>query len=190
MLLSLDASLLRHGVEDECLQFKGTTRAPSKGPGYPPVFAFRISGTGGEHHKILRLPMALYHPRNRYLLHLDAACAVEGTGASAVAATLHAAAALLKTSPYWDRFINLSASDYPAITQDDLLHAFTSLPRDLNFIDRMNPSLHLDTNTRIVYGTGNGSMPDAFKMFTGSPRVVLSRSFVEHRVLGVDNLPR
>ena len=72
MLLSLDASLLRHGVEDECLQFKGTTRAPSKGPGYPPVFAFRISGTGGEHHKILRLPMALYHPRNRYLLHLDA----------------------------------------------------------------------------------------------------------------------
>ena len=46
------------------------------------------------------------------------ACAVEGTGASAVAATLHAAAALLKTSPYWDWFINLSASDYPAITQD------------------------------------------------------------------------
>ncbi|CAL9211997.1 unnamed protein product, partial [Musa hybrid cultivar] len=154
--------------------------------------------------------MALYHPRNRYLLPMalnesnwrspvdpnelielsGIACAVEGTGASAVAATLHAAAALLKTSPYWDWFINLSASDYPAITQDDLLHAFTSLPRDLNFIDRMNPSLHLDTNTRIVYGTGNRTMPDAFKMFTGSPRAVLSRSFVEHRVLGVDNLPR
>ena len=31
----------------------------------------------------------------------------------------------------------------------------------------VDPSLHLDTNTRIVYGTGNRSMPDAFKMFTG-----------------------
>ncbi|THU63008.1 hypothetical protein C4D60_Mb01t11180 [Musa balbisiana] len=66
------ASLLRHGVEDEGLQFKAATRAPSKGPGYPPVFAFRISGTGGEHHKILRLLTAQYHPRNRYLLPLDA----------------------------------------------------------------------------------------------------------------------
>ncbi|URE24486.1 Core-2/I-Branching enzyme [Musa troglodytarum] len=102
--------------------------------GYAPVFAFRISGTGGEHRKILRLLTALYHPRNRYLLHLDAG-SHRCCGNSAVAATLHAAAALPKTSPDWDWFINLSASDYPAIAQDDLPHAFTSLPRDLNFTD-------------------------------------------------------
>lgn len=47
-----------------------------KGPAHPPVFAYWISGTGGEGRKILRLLRAVYHPRNRYLLHLDAGSSV------------------------------------------------------------------------------------------------------------------
>ena len=43
-----------------------------KGPADPPVFAYWISGTGDEGQKMLRLLKAVYHPRNRYVLHLDA----------------------------------------------------------------------------------------------------------------------
>lgn len=39
-------------------------------------------------------------------------------GPTMIAATLHAAAILLKQSRDWDWFINLSASDYPLMTQD------------------------------------------------------------------------
>jgi hypothetical protein len=39
-------------------------------------------------------------------------------GPSMVSNTLHACAILLKRSKDWDWFINLSASDYPLVTQD------------------------------------------------------------------------
>lgn len=39
-------------------------------------------------------------------------------GPTMVANTLHACAILLKRSKEWDWFINLSASDYPLVTQD------------------------------------------------------------------------
>ena len=39
-------------------------------------------------------------------------------GPTMVAATLHGAAILLRKAKNWDWFINLSATDYPLITQD------------------------------------------------------------------------
>lgn len=45
-------------------------------------------------------------------------------GPTMVANTLHACAILLKKSKDWDWFINLSASDYPLVTQDGK-HLFT-----------------------------------------------------------------
>ncbi|OWM87997.1 hypothetical protein CDL15_Pgr000414 [Punica granatum] len=42
-------------------------------------------------------------------------------GASNIASTLRAASVLLKVDSEWDWFITLSASDYPLITQDDML---------------------------------------------------------------------
>ncbi|RVW16923.1 Beta-glucuronosyltransferase GlcAT14A [Vitis vinifera] len=39
---------------------------------YPPAFAYYISGGRGHKDRILRLLLAVYHPRNRYLLHLGA----------------------------------------------------------------------------------------------------------------------
>ncbi|MED6182663.1 hypothetical protein PIB30_030742 [Stylosanthes scabra] len=85
-------------------------------------------------------------------------------GPTMIACTLQAIAILLKESSEWDWFINLSASDYPLMTQDDLLHVFSNLSRDLNFIE----------HTRIA----------------GSAWVVLTRSFVEYCIWGWDNLPR
>jgi hypothetical protein len=40
------------------------------GSHYPPSFAYFISGGRGDGDRILRLLLAVYHPRNRYLLHL------------------------------------------------------------------------------------------------------------------------
>lgn len=45
-------------------------------------------------------------------------------GPTMVANTLHAAAILLKKSQEWDWFINLSASDYPLVSQDGMLFQF------------------------------------------------------------------
>jgi hypothetical protein len=131
-------------------------RIPLKGKSYPPVLAYHICGTKGDSKKMLRLLKAIYHPRNQYLLQLDAASSdnergeiaisvesqdvfrsfgnvnvvgksnvVNRMGSSALAATLHAAALLLKMSTHWDWFITLSASDYPLVTQDGTYHFFS-----------------------------------------------------------------
>lgn len=205
---------------------------------YPPSFAYYISGGKGQKDRIFRLLLAVYHPRNRYLLHLGSdasndersalALAVRDVGvirafgnvdvigkpdpvtymgASNIAATLHAAAILLKVDASWDWFITLSASDYPLLTQDDLSHVFSSIPRDLNFIDHtsdlgwkedqrvqpivVDPGIYLARErNQIFHATQKRPTPEAFKFFTGSPWVILSRSFLEYCVLGWDNMPR
>ncbi|XP_068637674.1 beta-glucuronosyltransferase GlcAT14A-like [Aristolochia californica] len=212
-------------------------KAPSKGSGSPPVLAYSISGTQGDNQRILRLVKAVYHPRNQYLLHLDAgssswernklalsvlserefrafgnvdivgkAYPVNQMGSSAIAAVLHAAAVLLKINKDWDWLITLSASDYPIVSQDDLLHVFSPLPRNLNFIHHTNsigwkesqrinqividPNLYMAANTPIFQVRETRETPDALKIFTGSPWSILSRPFVEYTVHGWDNLPR
>lgn len=55
--------------------FTSSTPFPSvihHGAHYPPAFAYYISGGTGDKDRIFRLLLALYHPRNRYLLHLAA----------------------------------------------------------------------------------------------------------------------
>ncbi|XP_059645017.1 beta-glucuronosyltransferase GlcAT14A-like [Cornus florida] len=218
-------------------EFPNSMRDLSKGVDYPPVFAYWIYGSGGESRKILRLLRAVYHPRNQYLLKLDASSskyerrelalsvqsqrifqayrnvnvmgrsyAFNEMGSSALAATLHAAALLLKIGADWDWFITLRASDYPLMTQDDILHAFTFLPRDINFVHytsnsfwkegqkinqiAVDPNLYEEKNTPIFYATETRENPDAFKIFGGSPWLILSRAFMEFCVNGWDNLPR
>ncbi|GAB4840364.1 hypothetical protein Ancab_021130 [Ancistrocladus abbreviatus] len=210
---------------------------PRRGTQYPPSFAYYIFGGGGDKEQILRLLLAVYHPRNRYLLNLamDAsgddrdwlAAAVSsvpavGTfrnvdvigkpgwltymGATNIAATLQAASILLKVDGGWDWFITLSALDYPLMTQDDFSHVFSSVSRDLNFIDHtsdlgwkedrrirpivVDPSIYLARRSQIFIATEKRPTPDAFKIFTGSPWVMLSRSFLEFCIFGWDNLPR
>ncbi|XP_077243956.1 beta-glucuronosyltransferase GlcAT14A-like [Tasmannia lanceolata] len=207
------------------------------GPNYPPTFAYYIYGGRGHKDRILRLLLAVYHPRNRYLLHLGSDASnneryelaslvravpaihafenvdVEGKadaltymGSSILGATLHAAAVLMKLDGGWDWFVTLSAMDYPLVTQDDLFHVFSTLPRDLNFIDHtsdlgwkelqrvqpvvVDPGLYLARKSQIFHATENRPTPEAFKFFTGSPWVILSRPFMEFCLLGWDNLPR
>ncbi|CAH9099962.1 unnamed protein product [Cuscuta europaea] len=127
-------------------------------------------------------------------------------GPTMVANTLHACAILLKRHLDWDWFINLSASDYPLITQDDLLYTFSGLKRELNFIEHtsqlgwkegqrampliIDPGLYQNTKSDIFPATPRRDLPTAFRLFTGSAWMVLSRAFVEYCIWGWDNLPR
>ncbi|KAL6975404.1 hypothetical protein U1Q18_024200 [Sarracenia purpurea var. burkii] len=127
-------------------------------------------------------------------------------GPTMVANTLHACAVLLRRSKDWDWFINLSASDYPLVTQDDLLYTFSDLNRELNFIEHtsslgwkenkrampliVDPGLYHSTKQDIFSVTPQRTLPTAFKLFTGSAWMVLSRPFVEYVIWGWDNLPR
>ncbi|XP_070041744.1 beta-glucuronosyltransferase GlcAT14B-like isoform X2 [Nicotiana tomentosiformis] len=129
-------------------------------------------------------------------------------GPTMVANTLHAAAILLKEGGEWDWFINLSASDYPLVTQDGeyLIHTFSHIPRDLNFIDHtsdigwkefqrakpiiVDPGLYLNKKSDVFWIRQRRSVPTAFKLFTGSAWTVLSRPFIDFCIWGWDNLPR
>ncbi|XP_047321538.1 beta-glucuronosyltransferase GlcAT14B-like [Impatiens glandulifera] len=127
-------------------------------------------------------------------------------GPTMVANTLHACAILLKRSKDWDWFINLSASDYPLVTQDDLIYTFSNLSRDLNFIEYtsdlgwkadyrgkpliVDPGLYDTKKQDIFWVNPKRTLPTAFKLFTGSAWMILSRAFVEYLIWGWDNLPR
>ncbi|XP_028757768.1 beta-glucuronosyltransferase GlcAT14A [Neltuma alba] len=207
------------------------------GAHYPPAFAYFISGGHQDKDRIFRLLLAVYHPRNRYLLHLGRDAKDEERrgliasvrsvpairafgnvdvvgksdwatylGSTNIAITLRAAAVMLKLDRGWNWFITLSARDYPLITQDDLSHVFSSVRRDLNFIDHtgdlgwkegdrfqpivVDPSIYLARRSQVFQATEKRPTPDAFKLFTGSPWVILSRSFMEFCIFGWDNLPR
>ncbi|KAK9116943.1 hypothetical protein Sjap_015890 [Stephania japonica] len=206
-------------------------------PPPPPRLAYLVSGSSGDGLMLARTLLALYHPRNRYVVHLDLesspqerlhlhrflanhplltsignvrmitkANLVTYRGPTMVANTLHAAALLLRDAADWDWFINLSASDYPLVTQDDLLHTFSYLPRDLNFIDHtsdigwkeyqrakpiiIDPGLYMTKKADVFWATQRRSVPTAFKLFTGSAWMVLSRQFIDFCIWGWDNLPR
>ncbi|KAI8541598.1 hypothetical protein RHMOL_Rhmol08G0074100 [Rhododendron molle] len=203
----------------------------------PPRLAYLVSGSAGDGPMLKRTLLALYHPHNRYVVHLEAdsplqerldlesfvknntlfgkfgnvamikkANIVTYRGPTMVANTLHAAAVLLRTGGEWDWFINLSAKDYPLVTQDDLLHTFSYLPRDLNFLDHtsdigwkenqrakpviVDPGLYMAKKADILRVTQRRSLPTAFKLFGGSAWMALSRPFIDYCIWGWDNLPR
>ncbi|KAF8007947.1 hypothetical protein BT93_K1824 [Corymbia citriodora subsp. variegata] len=127
-------------------------------------------------------------------------------GPTMIACTLQAIAILLKESLDWDWFINLSASDYPLVTQDDLLYVFSNVSRSLNFIEHdqisgwklkhrsksiiIDPGLYLSKKYDVTWSTQRRSIPTAFKLFTGSAWVMLTRPFLEYCIWGWDNFPR
>ncbi|GLT87490.1 hypothetical protein SLE2022_055700 [Rubroshorea leprosula] len=203
---------------------------------YPVTFAYLISASKGDSYKLKRTLRALYHPGNHYLIHLDREAPkrehkdiaefvssdpvfgivgnvyivgkpnlVTYRGPTMLATTLHAISMLLRCCR-WDWFINLSASDYPLVTQDDLIHAFSDLPRHLNFIQhtshlgwKMNkrgkpiiidPGLHSLNKSEIWWVIKQRTLPTSFNLYTGSAWTILSRSFAEYCIVGWDNLPR
>ncbi|KNA25276.1 hypothetical protein SOVF_007970 isoform B [Spinacia oleracea] len=138
---------------------------------------------------------------------MDKSNLVTYKGPTMIACTLQAIAILLRENSNWDWFINLSASDYPLLTQDDMLHVFSNLSRNLNFIEHMqmvagwklsqrarpiivDPGLYLSKKSDLAVTSQRRSLPTAFKLFTGSAWLVVTRSFVEYCIWGWDNFPR
>ncbi|CAD5184088.1 beta-glucuronosyltransferase GlcAT14B-like [Musa acuminata AAA Group] len=131
---------------------------------------------------------------------------VSQKGPTMIACTLHAVAILLREFEDWSWFINLSAADYPLMPQDDILHVFSYLPRDFNFIKHtsdigwreyerarpiiVDPGFYKPSRTDIFWAKEKRSMPSAFKIFAGSSWVILARPFLEFCIWGWDNLPR
>lgn len=127
-------------------------------------------------------------------------------GSSPLSSLLHGASILLRISEGWDWFVNLSASDYPLVTQDDLLHIFSYLPKEFNFVNHSNylgwrelkklkpiivdPGLYLSEKSEMFYATQKRDLPQAYRLFAGSSSSILSRDFVEYSILGTENLPR
>ncbi|XP_028126867.1 beta-glucuronosyltransferase GlcAT14A-like isoform X2 [Camellia sinensis] len=137
---------------------------------------------------------------------IERANSVREEGPSSLALVLHGAAILLRSRRDWDWFVNLDASDYPLISQDDFLHVLSFAPRDFNFIEHtsntswkeyqrimeviVDPGLYLASKGRMFTGNKKRTLPNAYRFFTGSPHVILSRKLVEFAILGWDNLPR
>lgn len=123
----------------------------SNNSSYPVTFAYLLSASKGDTIKLKRALLALYHPGNHYLIHMDREAPekeqreiaefvanepvfrmvnnvyivgkpnlVTYRGPTMLATTLHAIAMLLRCCK-WDWFINLSASDYPLVTQDGMV---------------------------------------------------------------------
>ncbi|KAK6929293.1 Glycosyl transferase, family 14 [Dillenia turbinata] len=134
-------------------------------------------------------------------------------GSTPISVILHGVSILLRLNQDWDWFVNLDASDYPLISQDELhhllidfLHVMSFVPRDLNFIQHtsktgwnehqriiqvtVDPGLYLGTRGKIFVGTNKRTIPKAFTFCTGSPHVILSRKLAEFSILGLDNFPR
>jgi hypothetical protein len=54
----------------------------------------------------------------------------------------------------------------------------------------IDPGLYMDKKTDIFWATQRRAVPSAFRLFTGSAWVALTRSFMEYCIHGYDNLPR
>lgn len=72
LLAALSRSNFGDNFTGSGFKSQASARVPSKGTGYPPVLAYWICGSNGDGKRILRLLKAIYHPRNQYLLQLDA----------------------------------------------------------------------------------------------------------------------
>lgn len=127
-------------------------------------------------------------------------------GASKVSCVLHGASVLLRLSGDWDWFVNLSPAHYPLVTQDDLLHILSYLPKDVNFVNHtsyigwresrrlkpivVDPGLYLSEINPMFYATQKRELPDAYQLFSGSASVILSRKLLEFCIFGTENFPR
>ena len=149
--LTIPISSLRPIIINHFNLNKPTNTNNTNSPSYPVTFAYLISATKGDVPRVKRLLYALYHPGNYYLIHLDRGAPdgehrdlaefvsgdrvlsqvgnvwivgksnlVTYRGPTMLSTTLHAMAILLRLCQ-WDWFINLSASDYPLLSQDGMV---------------------------------------------------------------------
>ncbi|KAI3694818.1 hypothetical protein L1987_77799 [Smallanthus sonchifolius] len=172
-----------------------------------PKLAYLISGSSGDVESLKRTLRALYHPLNQYVVHLDLESPpeerlelVEFVNSEPVFREVGNVRLVNQVPTLWFNttlfFICLT----------DLLHTFSTVPRDLNFIEHtsdigwkefqrakpviIDPGLYSLKKSDVFWVSQKRSVPTAYKLFTGSAWMMLSRPFVEYCIWGWDNLPR
>ncbi|XP_063077573.1 xylosyltransferase 2 isoform X2 [Engraulis encrasicolus] len=189
----------------------------------PVRVAFMLVVHGRALRQLTRLLKAIYHKQHFYYIHVDqrsdylhrevVALAsrypnVRATpwrmvtiwgGASLLKAYLRSMADLLSTdTPPWDYYINLSATDYPTRTNDELV-AFLSKHKGKNFLKS-----HGRENARFIkkqgldrlfhecdnhmWRLGERAIPEGLEVSGGSDWFALTRHFVEYVVTSQDQL--
>ncbi|OIW21040.1 hypothetical protein TanjilG_28387 [Lupinus angustifolius] len=143
------------------------------GSHYPPAFAYFITGGNGDKNQIFRLLLAIYHPRNRYLLHLGMDASDEerqGLAAAVISVPVIRAFGNADVVGNADYVTHLGSSNV-AIT----LRAAAIM-------------MKLDSGWNWFVTLSARDYPLITQ--DGSQWVILSRSFLEFCLFGWDNLPR
>ncbi|XP_031588473.1 xylosyltransferase 2 isoform X1 [Oreochromis aureus] len=189
----------------------------------PVRVAFVLMVHGRAVRQLKRLIKAIYHRDHYYYIHVDKRSGymhrevlqiaqqypnVRATpwrmvtiwgGASLLKAYLHSMQDLLSMLDWkWDFFINLSATDFPTRTNDELV-AFLSLHRDKNFLKS-----HGRENARFIkkqgldrlfhecdnhmWRLGERNIPEGLEVSGGSDWFALTHRFVEYVINSQDEL--
>uniref|UniRef100_A0AAX7TJF3 Xylosyltransferase 2 n=1 Tax=Astatotilapia calliptera TaxID=8154 RepID=A0AAX7TJF3_ASTCA len=189
----------------------------------PVRVAFVLMVHGRAVRQLKRLIKAIYHRDHYYYIHVDKRSGymhrevlqiaqqypnVRATpwrmvtiwgGASLLKAYLRSMQDLLSMLDWkWDFFINLSATDFPTRTNDELV-AFLSLHRDKNFLKS-----HGRENARFIkkqgldrlfhecdnhmWRLGERNIPEGLEVSGGSDWFALTRRFVEYVINSQDDL--
>ncbi|XP_020507246.2 xylosyltransferase 2 [Labrus bergylta] len=189
----------------------------------PVRVAFVLMVHGRAVRQLKRLIKAIYHRDHYYYIHVDKRSGylhrevlqiaeqypnIRATpwrmvtiwgGASLLKAYLHSMQDLLTMLDWkWDFFINLSATDFPTRTNDELV-SFLSQQRDKNFLKS-----HGRENARFIkkqgldrlfhecdnhmWRLGERSIPDGLEVSGGSDWFALTRRFVEYVINSQDAL--
>ncbi|KAK2894036.1 hypothetical protein Q8A73_016520 [Channa argus] len=189
----------------------------------PIKVAFVLMVHGRAVRQLKRLIKAIYHRDHYYYIHVDKRSGymhrevlqiaqqfpnIQATpwrmvtiwgGASLLKAYLRSMQDLLSMLDWkWDFFINLSATDFPTRTNDELV-AFLSQNRDKNFLKS-----HGRENSRFIkkqgldrlfhecdnhmWRLGERSIPEGLEVSGGSDWFALTRRFVEYVITSQDDL--
>ncbi|KAL4316226.1 hypothetical protein AHAS_Ahas15G0263900 [Arachis hypogaea] len=170
---------------------------------YPPAFAYFITGSRGDKDRAFRLLLAIYHPRNRYLLHLGKDAGDEERRRLAAAVTSVPAIQAFGNVDVVGKadYVTYLGSSNIAIT----LRAAAIMMKLDGGWDWFVTLSALDYPLITQDGNANTICP-MFSLLLGgtsisltipvtldrksSPWVILSRSFLEFCLFGWDNLPR
>lgn len=197
------------------LEDEGNPLSSLPAPAVPSVrIAYLLTLNGRSTRQVHRLVRALFHRDHFFLIHVDARQdylfrellslelrlpnvrlsrrrqATIWGGASLISTLLDSMQQLLDSGWQWDFIINLSESDYPIKTNQQLVE-FLSINRDKNFVKSHGRQVSRFINKQgldksfveceaRMWRVGDRTLPQGIVMDGGSDWLVLSRAFVSY----------
>nr|CAB3463950.1 unnamed protein product [Digitaria exilis] len=148
--------------------------AVRRGPDAPPCLAYLLTGARGDGRRLLRLLLAVYHPRNRYVLHLSADAPDDERK--------RLAAGVVAAAPAVAAFDNVVVVGEPTAGTPVGSSGLAGTLRAAAVLLRLHP----DWDWFLTLNAAD------YPLVTqdGSPWVILNRQFIEYCVLAWENLPR